>query len=276
MSKRKILLCNDDGPPSAAHSPYIEAFAKNLKKAAFCSRLEIVLPNTNKSWIGKSVGPSDVVETSYYDPEKRLITNEKTEFRLLSATPAACANIALYHLFDDIDLVISGPNAGRNAGAASTLSSGTIGACLEGVFTGRKAISVSFAIFNWDDAKDKKVIDAAVAEVLSIIQQILHLWDTIDSPPAMFNINVPLISRPCKGIQFTTISKTDYTSLFGKHDDGSFTFKPTFVEKKDLVQGTDNYAIFNDYISVTPLFAELKSDLDLEKYKGLGISLGKL
>jgi tubulin---tyrosine ligase len=272
----KLLLCNDDGPPSPIHSPYVEAFAKKLKTAEFCKRLEIVLPSTNKSWIGKSVGPSDIVLTSYYDPETGLITDTKTDFRLLSATPASCANISLYHLFDDIDMVISGPNAGRNAGAASTLSSGTIGACLEAVFTKRKAISVSFAIFDWQDAKDPNIIDAAVEQVISIIQQLITAWDTIPSPPAMFNINVPLISRPWKGIEFTTISKTDYKSLFASHKDGSFTFKPTFVDRNDLVKGTDNYAIFNDFISITPLFAELKSDLDLEKYNSLGLVMGKL
>ena len=52
---------------------------------------------------------------------------------LIVGTPSTCTNIGLHHDSGeaDFDLVISGPNFGRNSSTAFTLSSGTIGAAME-------------------------------------------------------------------------------------------------------------------------------------------------
>src|SRR5271154_1322634 len=52
---------------------------------------------------------------------------------LIIGTPSTCTNIGLHHVSGeaDFDLVISGPNLGRNSSTAFTLSSGTIGAAIE-------------------------------------------------------------------------------------------------------------------------------------------------
>jgi tubulin---tyrosine ligase len=57
---------------------------------------------------------------------------------LTTGTPSTCANIGLYHVSeeDEFDLVISGPNYGRNSSAVFTLSSGTIGAAMEAALVG--------------------------------------------------------------------------------------------------------------------------------------------
>jgi tubulin--tyrosine ligase len=44
-----------------------------------------------------------------------------------------------------VDLVLSGPNFGRNTTAIFALSSGTIGGALEGAVCGKKAIALSYA-----------------------------------------------------------------------------------------------------------------------------------
>jgi 5'/3'-nucleotidase SurE len=52
---------------------------------------------------------------------------ETSEWILLDSTPATCANIALHNLFPEgIDLLISGPNHGRNSSSAFSISSGTM------------------------------------------------------------------------------------------------------------------------------------------------------
>lgn len=74
---------------------------------------------------------------------------------LIPGTPATCTQLGLFHhdvLFPDftagtgtsnsdvshspIDLVLSGPNYGRNTTAAFALSSGTIGGAMEGAICG--------------------------------------------------------------------------------------------------------------------------------------------
>jgi 5'/3'-nucleotidase SurE len=49
---------------------------------------------------------------------------------LVNGTPASCIQLGLFNLFPNrppIDLVISGPNHGRNASTIYNLSSGTVG-----------------------------------------------------------------------------------------------------------------------------------------------------
>jgi len=73
--------------------------------------------------------------------------NNKTqaEWILLDGTPATCANIALHNLFkDEIDLVISGPNLGRNTSSAFALSSGTIGAAMSASLSKMRSIAISY------------------------------------------------------------------------------------------------------------------------------------
>ena len=62
----------------------------------------------------------------------------------VTGSPATCVNLALYQLASDCDLVLSGPNIGHNVGRSAVLSSGTVGAAMEGVIAGRRAMAVSF------------------------------------------------------------------------------------------------------------------------------------
>ena len=54
------------------------------------------------------------------------------------------------------DLVISGPNFGRNTGTAFSLSSGTIGAALAASLSGTKAISLSYGHFQFPTKEMKE------------------------------------------------------------------------------------------------------------------------
>lgn len=49
----------------------------------------------------------DTIDVSEFQPEDR----SQKPWKLLSATPASCSNIALHNLYPgEIDLVVSGPN----------------------------------------------------------------------------------------------------------------------------------------------------------------------
>ncbi|WWC70352.1 5'/3'-nucleotidase SurE [Kwoniella pini CBS 10737] len=142
-----VLLTNDDGPPSAS-SPNIFSFCKLLQSRLGWD-IKVVIPDTQKSWVGKAYAISDVISASYFYPlEPEGLTGEITnksrplkdgetmEWILLSGTPATCTNIALHNLYPgEIDLVVSGPNHGRNSSTAFALSSGTLGAALAGALS---------------------------------------------------------------------------------------------------------------------------------------------
>ena len=92
-------------------------------------------------------------------------TLEPVKELLVDSTPASCIQIGLFHYFQErgpIDLVISGPNYGRNTTAVFALSSGTLGGALEAAVCGKRAIAVSYAFF---DRKDKYLDNDSVFAV---------------------------------------------------------------------------------------------------------------
>lgn len=123
-------------------------------------------------------------------------------------TPSTCTNIGIFAahalLGEDerIDLVISGPNLGRNTGSAFCVSSGTVGAALSGALCGCKGISISFGHFVTAPPSllpgrtepltpDEQTLarKRALAHSVSLVQQ---LWNKWDQNTQVYTINVPL------------------------------------------------------------------------------------
>jgi 5'/3'-nucleotidase SurE len=108
---------------------------------------------------------------------------------ITNGTPASCAQLGLYNLFSErapIDLVISGPNHGRNASTIYNLSSGTVGGALEAVFCGKRGIAISFGS---KDPQTDTVIAAAARLAVRVVE---HLWARWDERVELYNINVPM------------------------------------------------------------------------------------
>jgi hypothetical protein len=135
------LVTNDDGPCSEDESPFIYSFSE-LLIAEFLgserSKLKVVIPDSQASWIGKSYLIKNKLTVVDYDPSTRTKSTDPSStsttallenpWKLVSGTPASCSNLGLFNLFPaQIDLVISGPNYGRNTSSAFSLSSGTVG-----------------------------------------------------------------------------------------------------------------------------------------------------
>ncbi|KAI6878351.1 sure-like protein [Hortaea werneckii] len=209
-----ILVTNDDGPPSAESSPYVLPFVRTLESAGHT--VSVILPDSQRSWIGKAhmVG-QDVQATHYWPPAETPETHSpsssapddgKTPWVLVNSTPASCAQLGLSRFFfqerGEVDLVISGPNYGRNTTAVFALSSGTLGAALEASVCGHRAIALSFAFF------DRRNLPDVVAESC---QQALRVCSWLSANAAwgdgrLYTVNVPLL----KGC---TEAKTVWTQM---------------------------------------------------------------
>ncbi|KAF4551166.1 Survival protein SurE-like protein 2 [Elsinoe fawcettii] len=179
-----ILVTNDDGPPSPESSPYILPFVRHLEAAGHL--VSVCIPNTQRSWIAKahivgqdvrgvpfivspepsSPSPSPIFPSPPASSPPPSGTPSRPWFTI-NSTPASCAQIGLHHLFSPsqtpglppIDLVVSGPNYGRNTSACFALSSGTLGAALEAAVTRFRAIALSFAF----TSRENKPADVAAA-----------------------------------------------------------------------------------------------------------------
>ncbi|TVY28173.1 putative tubulin--tyrosine ligase [Lachnellula hyalina] len=206
-----ILIVNDDGPPSTQSSPYVHSLVQSLQESGHL--VSVVLPHTQRSWIGKAHMIGQTVKPTYFRPgtlhqddgttHSRPLpagSKEQEEWVLVDGTPASCVQIGLYHYFHDrgpIDLVVSGPNYGRNSTAVFSLSSGTLGGALEAAVCKRRAIALSYAFFSKerpglpDSARDPEIIAAASKLSVRLIEHLYKGWgEDVD----LYSINVPLVA----------------------------------------------------------------------------------
>jgi len=118
---------------------------------------------------------------------------------LLDGTPATCANVAIHNLFPQgFDLVISGPNLGRNTSSAFALSSGTIGAALSSSLSGVRSIAISYATVV--HPTPEAFFEPAYALSTRIIRHLWMNWGADDgglrnSEVDLYNVNIPLIKE---------------------------------------------------------------------------------
>ena len=193
-----ILVVNDDGPPSNQSSPYVHSFISELQAAGH--QVSVILPDVQRSWIGKAHMVGQTLTPKYYRPGTLLqddgihsdmpFNDGKEEWILIDGTPASCTQIGLHHVFNDrkpIDLVVSGPNYGRNTTAVFALSSGTLGAAMEGAINGKNSIALSYAF----DTREHKLDIITEASRLSVrlIEKLAKEWpDDVH----VYSVNVPL------------------------------------------------------------------------------------
>ncbi|WVQ82229.1 5'/3'-nucleotidase SurE [Cryptococcus sp. DSM 104549] len=264
-----VLLTNDDGPP-AASSPNIFSFCKLLQ-----SRLgwdvRVVVPDCQKSWVGKAYAISDIITASYFYPlepdgltgdisttRRPMKEGETMEWVLLSGTPASCANIALHNIYPgEIDLVVSGPNHGRNSSTAFALSSGTLGAALAGAlsvplpgpFSGLPSlhtthipcIAVSYGVVT--RPVTPRVLELATEAAVAVCQRLFDGWGWDDAPGGkkgkvqIYSVNIPLVEASleenARKVCWTNMWRNAYGQLFKTTKLSKATYDPG----DDPVQG---------------------------------------
>lgn len=175
----------------------------------------------------------------------------------------------------DFDLVVSGPNHGRNSGALHTLSSGTVGGAMEGALCGVKAVALSFGS---KDPQPDEIIRDACSRSVSLIEELHKTW----SPQVeVYSINVPMIAdvATCPS-RYTSLAPNRWSkgSLFSAvaPDPEKVAVSRTFQyrwapEISDVhkaaersTEGEDLWASLNGCISITPFRADFAS-VDVEQ-----------
>ena len=135
------------------------------------------------------------------------------EWILVDGTPASCVQIGLHHFFENrppIDLVVSGPNYGRNTTAVFALSSGTLGAAMEAAVCRWRAVALSFAFFTRNH--DPEIIEAACRHSVKVIEALWKAWPT-DGSVDLYSVNVPLVEGVEKHRTMWTDMLQNYWSL---------------------------------------------------------------
>lgn len=238
----RILLTNDDG----IYAPGIRALRRELLELG---TVTVVAPATEQSAAGHSVTLlTPLLVNEVYEDDGTTFIGWAVEGR-----PADCVKLALLELLPDPpDVIISGMNAGSNAGI-NVLYSGTVAAAVEGAFFRRTAIAVSLEY-------DKKINDYAAGAryARGIIEQILAHAPAAGS---LFNVNIPVLERgPIRGVKVLPQNVSPYAEKFDRRVNPrgrTYFWTSAAFHCPEPHPDTDVTALEEGYITVTPLKFDL-------------------
>lgn len=247
----RILIANDDG----VYAPGIVALHDALADYAEC---QVVAPIQDMSGVSSSL----TLDRPLYP------VTLPNGFIGLNGTPADCVHLGLNGLLDPVpDLVVSGINLGANLGD-DVLYSGTVGAALEGRFTGKPSLAFSLCSRQPDN----------LATAAHIARQLVERLGQAELPPrTVLNINVPnLPLEHIKGIRLTRLGHRQRTRppVCETNPRGKRGYWISVAgDAEDAGPGTDFHAIIQSYVSVTPLQLDRTFQ---EAFRGLEHWIGDL
>jgi 5'-nucleotidase len=248
----RILVTNDDGIDAAGLHALRQIAAK------LSGDVTVVAPETNQSGKGHSL--------SLHEPLRmREIGDNAYAVR---GTPTDCVIMACRHVMKDRlpDLVLSGVNRGANMAEDMTYS-GTIAGAFEGTLVGIRSIALSQA-FGFESREPRW--HTAIAHGPAVIEKLLQL----DWPAgSLMNVNFP-DREPDKieGLRVTRQGRRDpgLLSIDARRDTWGEHYYWLAYERRrsNAAEGTDLAAVYDGYISVTPLAMNMTAEAMLGPVAG--------
>jgi len=246
----RILITNDDGinaPGLAA----LEEIATELAGAD--GEVWVIAPAFEQSGVGHAM--------SYTKPF--MIAELAPRRYAAEGSPADCVLAGLHDVLKDTppDLILSGVNRGNNA-AENALYSGTLGAAVEGVLQGHRAVALS-QFYGPGNAQTDDPYEAARAHAVPILQKLVSdgLWQDQDYG-VFYNVNFP--PCPAAAVKGVAVTRQGYrtSTKFGVEPHFSpagrkFLWIKGGPQHEPTEPGTDAAANLDGYVSVTPMRADL-------------------
>ncbi len=247
----KILLTNDDGVNAKGISVLREIALQISDDVWTCA------PETEQSATSRSVSLHNPVRLKKY--EERVYS--------VSGTPTDSVIVALEGLMPESkpDLILSGINRGQNLAEDVTFS-GTVAGALQGMQMGVPSIALSLAR-GFQGARSLPW-ETAIAHGPKLIRELLAKgW----GKDVVLNVNFPdRAADDVKGVEFTRQGKRDFqmTGVDRRpHPRGGEYYWLTYGAKlSNPPKGTDLRAIYDGYISVTPLHTDLTHEATLTNF----------
>jgi 5'-nucleotidase len=250
----KILITNDDG----IYSEGIYALYLALKKIA---EVTVVAPDAERS----SVGHGITLRHPLW--QKTAVRNGKTFGIALSGFPADCVKFGVGIVLKGKkpDMVVSGINCGPNEGA-SVHYSGTVAGAREGALMGIPAMAVSLNSFRSNDYRYAAKVAAKLCKAA-----VKH-----GMPQGTFlNVNVPALSQSkIKGIRFTRQGIEPILGKFTRREDPNLREYYWLAGDPPVAKADDNtdiYALYKNYVTVTPIHCDLTNAEFLQKMQNWNV-----
>jgi len=235
----RILISNDDG----IYSPGIAVLAA---VASEFGSVRIVAPDIERSSMGHAI-------TSSRPLAYRRVSIGPFEAYRVNGTPADCVALGTHH-WDHVDVVLSGINIGLNLGNG-IWHSGTLAAAKQATLLGVPGIALSGPTTAEPDFEPLKPWVRRVLETL-----LPH------RAPSLLNVNIP--RRP-RGMVWTRVSVRRYDGMIVPTEDprGRTLFWFTVGAIEGAEEGTDRWAVEQNWISITPLSLDLTDEEQLAEVR---------
>ncbi|MBV9387612.1 MAG: 5'/3'-nucleotidase SurE [Chroococcidiopsidaceae cyanobacterium CP_BM_ER_R8_30] len=221
-----LVLTNDDG----IDAPGIRALWKAVN-----GRAVIVAPRDHLSGCGHQVTTTRPIHVQQ---------RSSVEYAV-AGTPADCVRLAIAHLCPDVQLVLSGINAGGNLGVDAYIS-GTVAAVREAAMHQIGGIAIS----HYRRGKRDVDWDVAARWTSNVLSNLLNR-STI--PGTFWNVNLPHLEpgEPDPKVVFCEPS-TNSLPINYRLDGEAFYYTGEYA-KRDRTPGTDVDICFSGHIAVTQL-----------------------
>ncbi len=234
----RILISNDDG----IDAPGLHALRQIASELS--DDVWVVAPETNKSGAGHSLSLNEPLRMRKIDDRAFAVRG----------TPTDCVIMGVRHVLKDKrpDLILSGINRGGNL-AEDVTYSGTIACAFEGTLVGIRSIALS-QVFGYE-AGDAPRWETALAHGPHIIKTLIGTdWPAF----TLMNINFPdRAPDQVEGIKVTSQGRRDQDLLDidARRDTWGTPYYWLAYERRrsNPDAGTDLRAIYDGWISVTPL-----------------------
>ncbi|GGW42464.1 5'/3'-nucleotidase SurE [Arenibacter certesii] len=229
----KILVTNDDG----IYSPGLSCLAQ---EAAKYGEVIVMAPDIEQSSMGQAITSGKPI--TY---KKSPIHFKDIEAFRVSGTPADCVALGI-HLFEDIDLVLSGINIGSNLGN-SAWHSGTLSAARQAVLFGVRGIALSVSV-----GEGEPDFDNLSSFVQDALNEVINERDL-----KLLNINFP--RNPVGEIEWTSQSVRKYDGKIMANQDpmGREHYWFTVIPIEPIDDGSDRWAVNQGKTSITPMILDL-------------------
>lgn len=263
-NKPLALLTNDDG----IDSNFLHLLVKEAGKVF---DVLVCAPSGERSWIGHAI--------SRHEKLKAIENNDfPCTAYSLNGTPADCVNFAIGNILPrEPDLVISGINLGYNVTLPMILSSGTVGAALEGSLLGIRsfATSMELPVESFEEIrKNKGEVEGKILESLSQSAKmtISYAKEWVRFPKnddlAVHNLNFPCNYDGKEEPILSFAGSLKLGSLFEKvegQDYHQLLYRPEWLERTPSEIGSDLWVLEQGKATVSRLdFADVAGRKHLE------------
>jgi 5'/3'-nucleotidase len=256
----KILVCNDDGIDSKG----IWVLSECLKEIA---EVTVVAPRKEQSAVGHGITMQIPLRVIEYNK------NGKFFGYAVEGTPADCVKMGVRNIMKEApDLVVSVINHGSNT-AINIIYSGTVSAAREAAIMDIPSIAISVT----NHAAKEFSFAAKIAKKLA-----LEIAGKDLPVGTLLNVNVPDVpEEQISGIHLTKQGKSKWDDIYEQRTDPygrNYYWLTGNLLEVDTEIETDQAAIKNNYISITPIHFDL-TDYEtyerMKKWKIEGLLNGK-